>query len=149
MKKKYKLKTKIGQRVSKVTINIVSPEHKHKQCSLYPEGVFVKDYKIAYQSSRKTAINSTWITTFDRQEEGTRKDTSFNNYIESPCISIKTRETIFSNGIFGTLYTLGDSRKAIIKLTKAMQERVNKEYGFMFNINVGDIVEGYLDSGNF
>ncbi len=148
MKEKYKLKTKIGQRVSKIEIGIRAESDKHQSTSINKEGVFVGDHKIVYQTYWKIALNNKWITLLDRQRVDQKKE-SYNQYLEYPSVSVVTKESYFPRGIFGIIYTIGDSRKAIVKLIEAMQTKVDKEYGYMFNIDIGDIVEGYLDSGNF
>jgi hypothetical protein len=144
MKKKFKLSTKIGQRVSKIEINIRADNGKYGSETLYKEGVFVKDHKIVFQTPRRIALNDSYITTFDRQEEGERHDT-YNHHIEYPSISVKTTEICFPNGIFATMYTIGDVNKAIKKLTKDIHIKIKKEYGFLSNIDVFGFVEQHCN----
>lgn len=140
--KKFKLKTKVGQCVKKIRINIPS-EGRQGSGTLYKEGVFIDDLKIVHQTENKIALSDNWITTIDRQMDEERKS-EHRNYFEDISVCIKTRETYFPNGVFATIYTLGNSGEAIEKLTAAMQRKVNKDYGFMFNLNIKDKVDLYL-----
>ena len=139
---KYKLKTKIGQRVSKIEINIRSDADKQKDTSINKEGVHINNLKIVYQTRYKIALNDSWITKLDRQSAQGKKS-SYWHYLEDTRVNIVTRETFFSNGIFGTIYTTGSISDAIKKLTKAMQVKVNKEYGFLANIDIEKIVSDF------
>ena len=143
MKKKFKLQTKIGQKVHIIEIGIRADCDKHHSTNLYPDGVSINESKIVYQTFYKIALNTKWITLLERQKVDSKKE-SYNTYLEDSIVSIKTKESYFPNGIFGTIYTIGDTDKAIKKLTSDMQKKVNKEYGFMFNIDIASVVDEYL-----
>jgi hypothetical protein len=141
--KKYKVKTRVGQEVTKIEINIRSNTDKYNSTSLYKEGVHINTLKIVYQTDRKIALNDNWITTLDRQKVGERKSEHW-HYLEDIHVTIKTRETYFPNGIFGTIYTLEKQSTAINKLVKEMQLKVDKEYGFLSRINIESVVNDFL-----
>lgn len=142
--KKYKLKTRIGQTVYKIEVNVRASCPKYDTLS-YKDGVFVTAKKIIYQTDRRIALNDKYITVLDRQAIDDKKE-SYNHFIEYPSISIKTKETYFPNGVFGSMYTIGDPKKAIVKLTKAMERKVSKDYGFLFNVDVSGFVDNWLDN---
>jgi hypothetical protein len=139
----FELKTVKGQKVTEIHINIRSDKDKLNKTSLDKEGVFITDHKIALQKRSRIALNDDYITIFDRNEKGEKKE-SYNRYIEHATVRIVTTETYFANGIFGTLYTLEDTKKGIKKLTLAMQKKVNSEYSFLNNIDIYSIVESFL-----
>ena len=143
----FAINTKVGQRVTKVDINIRSISDNILISSSYPEGVHIKDLKIVYQTDRKMALNDIWITLIDRRRRGVKRS-SYWHYFEDVNVAVRTNDTIFANGIFGTVYTLGKKEAAIKKLTKAMQAKVEKEYGFLSNINISEMVDKYLLKSN-
>ena len=139
--KKYALKTKIGQKITLIEINIRSENSKNNTSSFNKDGIFVKKYKIVYQNRYKIAINDDWITTLNREKIGDKKDGY--NYLNECHVKIKTQQTYWPNGIFGEVYTLGEIDEAIQKLTQAMQDKIDEQYGFLQNINIESIVNSY------
>jgi hypothetical protein len=128
--KKYKLKTKRGQTVFRIEINLRSDQY--NKTSLNPDGIYITELKIVHQTERKIALSDTWITTLDRQGINEKKD-KYWHYLEDINISIKTMETYFANGIFATCYTLKNPKKIIEKMKHEIHLKVNREYGFLFD----------------
>jgi hypothetical protein len=142
---KYKLNTKIGQVVNHIEINIRADSDKNDTTSLYKEGIYIENLKIVYQTYHKIALDDTWITLLDRKKIDYRKE-RFYTYLEDCIVSIKTNETYFPNGVFGTIYTIGNTKTAIRKLGKAIEKEVNSRYGFLSKINVKELIDEYLEN---
>ncbi len=142
MEEKFKLNTFIGQKVYHIEINIRDDKSKRNSTSLDKEGIFIKEFTIVHQTRRKTAISNEWISTFDRQKIGEKKE-SYNSYLNDPTVRIKTKETYFANGIFSTMYSLEDPKKAIKKIKKAIIEKINSEYGFLRFADIENIINSF------
>ncbi len=145
--KKYKLNTKIGQCITHIEVNIRSDVDKHRYTVYHKNGIHIKYHKIAYQTDRKIALNNDWITVLDRQKINTKKD-SYHHYLEDCNVSIKTKETHFPNGIFGSIYTAGNTKMALKKIGAAMEKDVNSEFGFLCKIDVFELIDEYLENNN-
>lgn len=140
METEFKLETSIGQKVIMIKINIPNPEDEKTASGFRKEGVFTTSLKIVFQTLSKIALNDTYITRLDRLNKDERKE-NYKSCLEYPEVSISTRDTIFPNGIFGTIYTIGSEKRAKTKLIKAMQTKLDKELGFFSRINISDFVK--------
>lgn len=131
--------TKIGQKIYYVQVNIRSAESMHNSTSMHQNGIFITEKKIAYQTIRKIALNDEWITILDRKRKGQRKE-SYYRFLEEVCISIKTKETYWPNGIFASVHTTKDPEKMIGKIKKMIIKKIEDEYGFLRNIDVESVI---------
>jgi hypothetical protein len=131
----YTLDTKIGQKVYEINLNVRSPESKHNSTSYHSDGCHIEELEIVYQSKYKIALSDDFITLLDRQRKDKRKD-SFYSYLDNIKVSIITKETYFPNGIFCRCYSLKNNKSVINKMKKAMLEKIEKEYGFLFSSEI-------------
>lgn len=136
--KKYKLQTKINQEILTIKINIPTGENTSLS-DYHSKGIFIEKRKIIYQTFSKIALNDNYITTLDRQSIDQKKD-SYRSYLNECTISIITKEDYFPNGIFGTIHTTLDEQISIKKLSQAMQRKIDKEYGWLSDLNVSNFV---------
>lgn len=143
--KKYKLETKIGQIVTLININIRSEADRDNPTTFRRDGIYTETYKIVFQTKRKIAISNEFITTFDREVIG-EKNKEYSSYIGDPRVRVEVNEKYFPNGVFGEIFTTGSIDDATNKLVAYMQNELNKKYGFLCNINIGDIVEQYKNN---
>jgi len=142
MKAKFKQQTKIGQSVYKVELNIRDESSINNSSSFNQHGLFFEKLKIVYQTEHKIALNDRWITLFDRLKSDRKKE-SYCHYLEDINVRIVTKETYFPNGIFATMYTLEDPEKQVNKIKKAIQTKINKEYGFLRFCNIEQVIESF------
>lgn len=133
--RKFELKTKKHQTVYEISINIRSEESKLNTTSFHKDGVFVEEHKIVFQTSLKTALNDKYITLFYRQIKDEKKS-SYSDYIENINVSVVLKEDYFPNGIFCKCYTLENPEKIIKKMKRKIITEVNKNYGFLLNIDL-------------
>lgn len=145
--KEFKPQTRVGQEVHKICINIRSEKDKDNFSSLYEDGCHIEKLKIVHQTDRKIALSNLWITTLDRLEVGSRKE-SHNTYLNDSSVCIRINDTIFANGVFGTIYTTGKTKPAINKLVKKMQSEVDSKYGFLCNMDIEIIVDRFIYGQN-
>lgn len=141
MKKEFVLKTKIGQIVNHIEINILA-KGSH-ETSLYKNGVHINPYKIVFQTNYKIALSNEWITILDRQHKGSRKD-SFYHYLNEVDVYVRTKETYWPNGIFASCYTIEPIDKCIKSMVKAIKLKIS-EYSFLFDMNVDEVIDSYLN----
>jgi len=146
MEKEFELQTEVGQTVCEIRINMPTREPRF---SSEKEGIFIKELEIVYQTERKIALSDEWITCLDRQEKD-KKQESYNLYLENIAVSIKTKETaIFTNGIFAHCYTLEDPHRLIDKIQKTIIKTVEKEYGFLSNIDIAGTIKNMQKFVNY
>lgn len=138
--KVFALETKLGQKVYDIRINIIPNPRRSSTVSVFDsEGIFIDELKIVYQSQYKIALSGDWIPVLDRRKFNEKKE-SYKHFLEEIGVSIKTKETYFNNGIFAQCYTLQNPEKIIKKMTAEIAIKVEKEYGFLSNLNVWDKV---------
>lgn len=142
MKKKFVTETKINQTVYHIELNIRDDNSLYNQTSLNPHGLFVSKLKIVYQSKFKIALNNEWITCLDRERINVRKD-DYHHYLEDISVRIISNERYFANGIFASMYTLNDPSKQINKIKKSIQNKINKDYGFLRFCNIEQVIDSF------
>lgn len=132
MNKEFAIKTEIGQKVWKIVINL---PFDGVGDSLYKHGIFIDESSIVYQTEYKLALSNDFITVLDRLEKGKKKE-SYCSYLDSLNVSVKTKETYFSNGIFAKIYSTKEPTEALISdLKRELKQNVEKEYSFLYNID--------------
>ena len=123
------MELQVNQKVWKIQINKVI----NAKSDLYKNGVTINEHKIIGKSEYKICINTDHFTTFNYVKDGGKKD-KYGDYIDTVCISIKTKEDYFGNGIFSTLYSTKKPSKPILKrIVREISLKIDKEYGFLFN----------------
>ena len=132
MNKEFAIKTEIGQKIWEIRINL---PFNGVGDSLYKHGIFVDELSIVYQTGYKLALSDEWITTLYRKEKGKKKE-SYCTYLDDLSVSVKTKETYFSNGIFAKIYSTKEPTEALISaLKRELKQNVKKEYSFLYNID--------------
>ena len=132
MNKEFAIKTEIGQKIWEIRINL---PFNGVGDSLYKHGIFVDELSIVYQTGYKLALSDEWITTLYRKEKGKKKE-SYCTYLDDLSVSVKTKETYFSNGIFAKIYSTKEPTEALISaLKRELKQNVEKEYSFLYNID--------------
>ena len=121
-------KTKKGQIVNQININIHAPGS--RPCTLYPAGITVTPLKIVYQTNQKIALSDEWITILDRRKLGERKE-SYRRFLNDISISVKTTETYFPNGIFANCITNNNPSSVIKEMKKSILNYVHSKYSWM------------------
>ena len=139
---KFAHQTKKGQSVYYIELNIRSKQDEMNTCVSYKSGLFIETLKIVHQTDRKIALSNEWLTVLDRKLEGSRTE-SYHNHLENVCVSVKTKETYFPNGIFASGYFLDNSDKSITIIKNKIVQKINKEYGFLRDINIEDVVKSF------
>lgn len=141
-KKKFKLKTKVGQVVYSIQVNIRSNADKFNQSCSNKEGIHVEKLRIVYQTKYKIALSNDWITVLSRQTADARKE-SYNSYLDSINVCIKTQETYFPNGIFASCYSLENPEKCISKIKKEIIKKIENDYGFLRDMNIEKTINDF------
>lgn len=141
-KEKFEQKTKKGQTVYYIQVNIRSTDSKYNSSGVYLEGIFIEELKIVHQTNKKIALSDEYITTLDRKNEG-EKHESYKHYLEDISVNIVTKETFFPNGIFTHCYSLENPEKCIAKMKHKIINKINADYGFLRFANVEEIIEGF------
>ena len=131
----FTLDTKIGQRVYEINLNVRSPESKYNSTSYHSDGCHIKELEIVYQTKYKIALSDDFITLLSREKKGEKKD-KYYNYINDINVSIITKENYFPNGIFCKCYSLKNNKSVVNKMKKAMLDKIEKEYGFLFSSEI-------------
>ena len=132
MNKEFSIETEIGQKIWQIKINL---PFDGKGDSLYEHGIFIEEFSIVYQTEYKIALSNDWISTLDRKEKGKKKE-SYQHYLDDLSVSVKTKETYFSNGIFAKIYSTKEPTEALISyLKRELKQSVEKEYSFLYNID--------------
>ena len=132
MNKEFAIKTEIGQKIWEIRINL---PFNGVGDSLYKHGIFIDELSIVYQTGYKLALSDEWITTLYRKEKGKKKE-SYCTYLDDLSVSVKTKETYFSNGIFASIYSTKEPTEALISaLKRELKQSVEKEYSFLYNID--------------
>jgi len=139
---KYKLKTVKGQKVYRVDVGIRDSPNIYDRTTYHRHGIFVKELKIVHQTEFKIALSDEWITLLDRQKGGEKKD-KYKSFIGDYNVSIVTNETYLPNGVFCTCYTLESPDKSINKIKKAIMNKINKDYGFLRDANLGSVLDRF------
>lgn len=130
--KEFSINTEIGQKIWEIKINL---PFDGVGDSLYQQGVFMEELEIVYQTDYKVALSNDWITCLDRKEKDKKKE-SYCSYLDNLSISVKTKETYFSNGIFAKIYSTKEPTEALISyLKRELKQSVEKEYSFLYNID--------------
>lgn len=145
MKKElFKLETKKGMTVYKIEVNIRNPEDQYNSLSFHQNGIIVTKLKIIHQTKRKIVLSDEYVTVLDRQREDQRKE-SYYHFLNDINVSILTKEKVFPNGVFSYCYSLEPPEKMIAKIKSKIAIKIEKEYGFLRNMNIGEIIDGYID----
>jgi len=131
----FSLNTKVGQKIYEINLNVRSPESKHNSTSYHSDGCHIKELEIVYQTKYKIALSDEFITLLSRQKKGDKKD-KYYHYIDDIGVSIVTKENYFPNGIFCKCYSLKNNKSVINKMKKAMLNKIEKEYGFLFSSEI-------------
>lgn len=148
-KSKFALFTKKGQVVHLIRINICTGSQPSYVLKSEKDGLSIMDMKIIHQTRIKIALNDDWITILDRLLcEGKKND--YSHYLGDISISIKVNDSLFANGIFSTCYTIENPEKIIKKMKRKIMLKIDKEYGFLRDINISKVLEdmeiNYLSS---
>ena len=132
MNKEFAINTEIGQKVWEIEINLPFDGIGD---SLHKQGIFIGELEIVYQTDWKIAISDDWISTLYRREKGKKKE-SYCSYLDDLSVSVKTKETYFSNGIFAKVYSTKEPTEALLNsFKKEIKQQVLKEYSFLHNID--------------
>lgn len=142
-REKFKLETKKGQVIYKIEVNIRNPEDQHNQSTHHQNGIFVKKLKIVHQTKRKIVLSDEYVTVLDRQREEQKKE-SYYHFLNEIRVSIVTKETYWPNGVFSYCYSLEDPEKMISRMRTKIAAKIEKEYGFLRNMDIGEIIDGYI-----
>lgn len=126
----YRDKTEVGTKVIKVEINILSTNNNHMLFGDDKNGVHSTSYKVAFQNNSYLIIDDWYLSKFSRVAKGEKRE-SYNEYLNTPSLIVRTNDDIFANGIFAEIYTTGKKEAAINKLKKAIKEKISNDYGFM------------------
>ena len=131
----YTQETSVGQLVTKINLNILLG--KSSKTTTTKEGLFIEKMKIVCQTPIKLALSNDWISVFDRQKKGEKKE-SYNHYLEDIIIEVRLKDDLFTTGIFAICHTAGDVGNKIKLIKGKIIEKINEEYSFLVNDDLLD-----------
>lgn len=121
----------VGQKVWKININ--KNKDSPNRWSLRQDGVHVEELTILGISKHKIVLDNDFFTTLDVVKTDQKIDVTHYNYLDREIISIVPNSSLFSEGIFCTLYsTKPPDKKLLNSLANKIGKKVYKDYGYLF-----------------